>query len=288
MKTIFITIILVFLCILNFPITGQEKNPIEELRSNNTNVDDKGRTPLHYASMKGELKLVKDLIAKGANLNVVDHTDGTPLHYASKNGHLEIVKFLLQKGSDVNAKDLLSRSTSLYWSSGNGHLEIVKFLIINNADVNAKNRFGGTPLNKASENGRLPIVKLLIEKGADVNIVGEPVGMTSLDLASAGGHLEIVKLLIDKGADVNVEEKEKINPTHEISIEEPFKSMIDPISWTMTPLHFASKNGHLEIVKYLLAKGANKDKKTSDGKTPLDFAKEKNHKKIISILSNGK
>ena len=53
-----------------------------------------------------------------------------------------------------------------------------------------------------------------------------------------------------------------------------------------TPLHNASYQGHLEIVKYLLSKGANKEIRRSDGDSPLDFAKEKKYKEIIYLLTD--
>jgi ankyrin repeat protein len=39
-----------------------------------------------------------------------------------------------------------------------------------------------------------------------------------------------------------------------------------------TPLHLAAWNGHFEIVKYLVENGANIQAKTVYGKTPLDLA----------------
>ncbi len=50
----------------------------------NTNVKDEyGNTPLHYASMCGNLEVVKYLINKGADINKKNNKGNTPLHYAS-------------------------------------------------------------------------------------------------------------------------------------------------------------------------------------------------------------
>ena len=40
----------------------------------------------------------------------------------------------------------------------------------------------------------------------------------------------------------------------------------------MTPLHLASKMGHLEICKFLCKYVQNKNTKDNDGRTPLDLA----------------
>ena len=39
-----------------------------------------------------------------------------------------------------------------------------------------------------------------------------------------------------------------------------------------TPLHLASRLSYTGIVKYLISKGANKNAKTKDGKTPYDLS----------------
>ena len=48
--------------------------------------------PLHYASEKRHLELVKELIEEGADVNLADEHGDTPLHYASKDGDLKIVE----------------------------------------------------------------------------------------------------------------------------------------------------------------------------------------------------
>ncbi len=52
-----------------------------------------------------------------------------------------------------------------------------------------------------------------------------------------------------------------------------------------TPLFWACIRGHVEIVKYLVDKGANTKIKDASGKTPLDRARKGNCKEIIAILS---
>jgi len=48
------------------------------------------------------------LIEKGASINSFSKTfpSGFPLHYASEKGFLKIVKYLYLQGSDINSKDL--------------------------------------------------------------------------------------------------------------------------------------------------------------------------------------
>eukprot|EP00750_Incisomonas_marina_P021587 INCI457.1.p1 GENE.INCI457.1~~INCI457.1.p1 ORF type:complete len:678 (-),score=104.58 INCI457.1:1448-3481(-) len=55
-----------------------------------------------------------------------------------------------------------------------------------------------------------------------------------------------------------------------------------------TAIHVAASSGHLEMVKYLVANGANVDVCDRFGNTPLDDAKRENFKEIVSYLSKRK
>ena len=48
-----------------------------------------------------------------------------------------------------------------------------------------------------------------------------------------------------------------------------------------TPLHHASRNGHVEVITALLAAGADKTIKNKDGKTPYDYAKNQDCKNAL-------
>jgi hypothetical protein len=60
---------------------------------------------LHYAVRDGDLKEVRKLLDKGADVNARDKYGWTPLHEAASYGHLDIVKLLVERGADVNARD---------------------------------------------------------------------------------------------------------------------------------------------------------------------------------------
>ena len=52
----------------------------------------------------------------------------------------------------------------------------------------------------------------------------------------------------------------------------------------VSPIMEASLNGNLELVRFLLENGADSTTKTGDGKTPMSFAKEKNHVEVVEAL----
>lgn len=49
-------------------------------------VDEKRKTPLHFAADYGRIEIVKILIAGCASLDIKDDSGRTPLHLASKSG----------------------------------------------------------------------------------------------------------------------------------------------------------------------------------------------------------
>ena len=51
-------------------------------------------------------------------------------------------------------------------------------------------------------------------------------------------------------------------------------------------MHSAAQYGHLEIVKALIAKGADMNALTNDGRSALGWARRKNHTKIVTFLSS--
>ncbi|MDA8108396.1 MAG: ankyrin repeat domain-containing protein [Betaproteobacteria bacterium] len=112
-------------------------------------------------------------------------------------------------------------------------------------DANSTDRQGNTLLMVAARLGYRDLVELLIQHKAALDR-RSPYGDTALMAASLKGHLDIVKLLVEHGAQVNRS------------------------GWT--PLGYAAFGGNASVVRYLLAKGADKDAVQPNGDTPLMLA----------------
>jgi len=115
-----------------------------------------GKSPLHLlvAQCKSKSaeelalhhKMVKFLIATGAQVDAYDLNNVTPLHIAAEVGDKELVEFLiLEGGAFVNSIDDVGE-TPLFYALRGQHSEVVKRLVELKANLFARNLVGESPL----------------------------------------------------------------------------------------------------------------------------------------------
>ena len=181
------------------------------------------------------------------------------------------IEQLLQSGVDINTQHPTSGTTALMIASSYYFYDnMVEFLIRKGAKLNLQDSEGRTALLWAASNS-LPNAKILVANGAKVNIAAND-GMTpfiqaTLGFSSGKVPIEMCELLRKNGAKVNAELKRK-----------------SALGWTA--LHYAVTNGDAELVKYLIKHGANVNKSTGEGSSPLFLAKLGGYDDIVKILKN--
>ncbi|MEV2272201.1 ankyrin repeat domain-containing protein [Nonomuraea africana] len=147
---------------------------------------------LYQAALAGNLETVSELLAAGADPNVVSEgeDEGLPLCGAAAWDHVAVVGALLAAGADVNGREP-DGWQPLAWAAANGHADTARVLIEAGADVDTANDSGDTPLTLAARRGALGVVQVLLEAGADVSKYDGD-GDTALDIAAdwVGVHLE--------------------------------------------------------------------------------------------------
>ena len=91
------------------------------------------------------------------------------IHFAAWSGNIKVVKQHLAAGTDVDAKNEWE-ATALLKAAREGDKEISELLINNGADLNAKNEVGKTPLDYAIENNHTDIADLLRKHGGKTGV----------------------------------------------------------------------------------------------------------------------
>ena len=252
-------------------------------------------SPLLIATINGHLDLAMRLLAKGADPNAAAENNATPLYGAlnvewapkalypqpraqvnQATTYLDLMKALLEKGADPNV-----RLNKKVWYSGYSF------------DLSGVDETGATPFWRAAYASDVEAMKMLVAYGADPNIrtkriagrprAGDidrdvvdvsglppvPVGgpaVTPLQAAAGvgygegfaanshrfapGGMMAAVKYLVEElHADVNAFDHEG-----------------------NTALHHAAARGDVEMIQYLVSKGADVKAITREGKTTADMA----------------
>ncbi|URA09700.1 ankyrin repeat domain-containing protein [Thermospira aquatica] len=113
------------------------QNAIETKKASVAYRDVNKRTPLHWAVIAGDLKIVAYLVHKGADLEAREKNGATPLHFAAYSKNLDIVKYLIQKGASINAQDSFGWTPLHYYTYYQFEMG-VKYLIYADADLEIK------------------------------------------------------------------------------------------------------------------------------------------------------
>lgn len=150
-----------------------------------------GETALMTAARAGRLEVVKVLTENGAEVNAREETRGqTALMWAAAEGHADVIQALVRAGADLK---VVSRGPQADKSITDG--ESIYKRIAPRVDA-------FTALQFAVQAGHIDAVKALLDAGA--NILDEtPQGMGTLTMAIANKHFELAALLVERGADVN-------------------------------------------------------------------------------------
>ena len=265
---------------------------VEVLLVHGVNVDyapSHGYTALYTAVSFSRVEIVKMLILAGANpysannryrrtaFNVADEVMREVMVAAMHQAKMDALAESDEEHETNSQRDMLTVSDALIMAIDEGRLDSIAALLDSQMDVNQKSKNNRIPLHAAVLKGDVEIVRMLLEKQADVNARDCTVGFTALHIAAREGHLEIARMLLEKGAFID----DKGNTFGETPLhcainnwcylprgEERKIAMVRLLldnnadvngnkkTYYQTPLHKAVAGGHAEIVKMLVAEGA--------------------------------
>lgn len=243
-------------------------------------LDEEGKYKLiHYLALpyKGEFpakerECLKILLSKGNKLGettkIAKEDSGTLLRLAATNGRQELLDACLEAGLNADSKTLKAAldagETALARKMSAAGVEPDFLSAAGLGDIDAlASYFDGSNNLRLSDDqvidfGTLAMTRTLVEP---------------LIVACKNGQMEAAFFLIKKGADLNYFEVEEGKDAKE--------------KLEASALHWASRYGHYELVKFLINYGARiQSRDTLEDKTPAQWAEEAGHENICLYLKH--
>jgi ankyrin repeat protein len=178
------------------------------------------------------------------------------------------VRVALAEGADVNARDNHGQ-TALLFAVQHNDLALALELIQNGADINAQALNQDTPWLLAGALGRTEMLAAMLETAKVDYAIRNRYGGNALIPACERGHVDTVRLLL---------ERSKIDVNH-----------INNLGWTgLLEAVILSDGGprHVEIVRLLLAAGADPNIADKEGVTPLQHARDRRYDAIAALIKD--
>ncbi len=212
------------------------------------------------------------------------------------------IRRLIKQGADISAKNA-DGQTALHLAASRGLDQVMDVLVKEaDMDINEPNNNGETALHLAVKNAiGKKVVATCLELGADANAADYD-GATALHAAAMNGESsENVDILLVHGANPKIVngkgqlplqaalEAENCNQAAVTSLINDGQSPLETANnFAKTILHLAAEKGYSDIVRLLLDKDVDPDRRDNDGKTPMFLAVERQDERTTKELGRKK
>lgn len=173
-----------------------------------------GYDGLHRAAHVGDVQAIRQLVAKGADLNARDAAGRTPAHVAAFASNDDALRALAEAGADMNALEDGVYDVLTIAAVANDPQMVSLALDLGNRPDLVTSVYDGTALIAAAHLGHHEVVRRLIEGGAPLDHVNN-LGWTALIEAvilGDGGpdHVQTVRYLVEGGAALTIPDRDGV------------------------------------------------------------------------------
>ena len=195
---------------------------------------------------------------------------------ACERGDVPRVRQLLASDTTlVNAKGAHNK-TPLHWAAEKNYPELAELLVAAGADINAEVSWGMTPLQWAANMGSCDVAKVLMAHGAAPQL--------NMWCAAGLGMLDVVESFFDGPNTLRPNAGQ--TRTRDLGNGKwgkaaPPESYAELVS---EAFYIAARNGHVEVAKFLLEKGADINCRGFFGAPGLHWAAIQGHKAMVEFL----
>ncbi|KAI0908601.1 ankyrin repeat-containing domain protein [Ustulina deusta] len=261
------------------------------------------RTALVRASANAPSGLAEFLLGYNPDVNLADKGGYTALFEATAAPNLPLVKLLLDKGADAN---MLTSKGNIPLHMCGYPPELTRLLAERTKNIDLPMTGGLTQLMVAASKRWTESVKVLLEHKANVNAVATSeiqwAGWTAIMFAAFHHFADIILILAEKGADLKKADANGASALHLIFelpttegkdefgclcvlMEFQTRIDVDQVGGEgETVLHRCAQLGHLRAVQRLVRAGASLNLQDNSGSTPLGQATWSNRRDVISYL----
>ncbi|XP_070988658.1 transient receptor potential cation channel subfamily A member 1-like [Oncorhynchus clarkii lewisi] len=233
-------------------------------------------TALHFACTQGASEAVKLMLSAYDRvcdvINIPDGASQTPLHKATIFDHVGLAEYLISKGADINSIDCKGH-TPLLLATSCSAWKTVGLLLTHGANLKIKDKYDCNFLHltilqpKGLKN--LPPEVLQCSNVRELLGAEDKEGCTPLHYACRLGIPESVTDMLGLNVSLDQKSKQKKSALHFAAEYGRINTCHRLLEWMtctrllnegdergMTPLHLASRGGHIKVLELLLRKGA--------------------------------
>ncbi|PRX99028.1 ankyrin repeat domain-containing protein [Allonocardiopsis opalescens] len=213
------------------------------------------------AVMAGDLPTAEEVLRDGADPNGRCPLGYPPLHLASALGRPQLVELLLTSGADPLLLDTRTGASALHRAAQSGVVDTARLLLGHGAFIDQQSALNGhTPLMDAVWHKRPRMAEFLLDQDADP------------ELRSHGGYIALDMEALSADDDFTPYREAILRARRRYTARD------------REPLRVAALTGDLLALGEEVDRGADLDRRSSDGQTPLMDAVREGHTEAVALL----